>query len=373
MGLGLSLGLGLTAGRGSGVPSWLLSSATRRDIDLLNNRYWQGGLRPAVTDLLTTARSSTHLLADASGAYQSFGNNVLARNNGVGAYIGGQVTNIISSPNDLNAAAWTKQNGATVAADGDFWAVTDANAAAASQLVQTGTIPADTALRTFWIDLKKDTENTVIRRIYFRFTTPTIIDSNLLINTSTGAWRQTIGPLASVRDLGDRWRVVMPLTNGNDTVYECYLIPAFNTNINSNTQDNAAVGTASFSWPYLILGSYPSGQVWPFAGRTPFGGWSMAPQDNRVLFQPEIGPPITRRRGTAKTKKWAATYHLTSAEFGMFEDFFENEIQDGALSFTMPHPRTSVIKTFKFADSPYTVDEFGTNEVTININILEMP
>jgi hypothetical protein len=113
--------------------------------------------------------------------------------------------------------------------------------------------------------------------------------------------------------------------------------------------------------------------AWPFTGRTPFGGWSMAPQDNRVLFQPEIGPPITRRRGTAKTKKWAATYHLTSAEFGTFESFFENDIQDGTLSFTMPHPRTCATATFKFADSPYTVDEFGTDEVTININILEMP
>ena len=117
------------------MPGWLLGAAAAlRDVDLKGSRYWQGAPKSAVTDLLTTARSSTHLLADASGVYQSFGNNVLARNNGVGAYVGGQVTNIAPTPDNLNA--WAKQNGATVAADGDFWAVTDANAAAVSQLYQ---------------------------------------------------------------------------------------------------------------------------------------------------------------------------------------------------------------------------------------------
>jgi len=70
-----------------------------RDIDLRNNRYWQGATLPAVTDMLTTARSSTHLLANASGVYQSFGNNVLARNTGVGAYIGMSLSNICANYN----------------------------------------------------------------------------------------------------------------------------------------------------------------------------------------------------------------------------------------------------------------------------------
>jgi|GEM_PF-6032523 len=236
---------------------WLLSPATRRDIDLLNNRYWQGGLRPAVTDLLTTARSSTHLLADASGAYQSFGNNVLARNNGVGAYIGGQVTNIISSPNDLNAAAWTKSGGITVAADGDFWAVTDANATQASYIVQTGAIPANTLLVTIWVDLKKDTENTAIRSVFTRLSNPTKGDTLVLINTSTGAWIQHVGTGASVRDLGDRWRVTTTIPNVNSTGYQINLTPARTTDINSLSQNGAAVGTASFSWPHCVLGGYP--------------------------------------------------------------------------------------------------------------------
>jgi len=241
-----------------GVPGWVIGrNAALRDVDLKGNRYWQGATKPAVTDLLTTARSSTHLLADTSGVYQSFGNNVLARNDNVGAYVGGQVTNIVSSPNDLNTASWVKLNGATVAADGDFWAVTDANAAALSELRQDGTIPADTLLRTFWVDLKKDTENTVIRRVYFDVRNPTYVQSFVLINTSTGAWQQFLGTGGSVRDLGDRWRVIWSVTNVNDTGYRIYLSPAFNTNINSDTTNGTLLGTASFSWPHFVLGGYP--------------------------------------------------------------------------------------------------------------------
>lgn len=113
--------------------------------------------------------------------------------------------------------------------------------------------------------------------------------------------------------------------------------------------------------------------AWPFTGRAPFGGWRMTPQDNRASFQPEIGPPITRRRGTAKTKKWSATYQLTSAEFDTFEAFFEDDLKDGSLSFTMPHPRTCDTATFKFDDGLYSVEEFGADEVTITVSVMEMP
>ncbi len=101
------------------------------DFDAKGGRSMAGGSDVALSGLVAVARASTHLLANASGTYQSFGNNVLARNDNVGAYVGGQVTNIVSSPNDLNA--WTKQGGATVAADGDFWAVTDASTACDQQ------------------------------------------------------------------------------------------------------------------------------------------------------------------------------------------------------------------------------------------------
>ena len=227
------------------------------DFDAKGGRSMAGGSDVALSGLVAVARASTHLFANASGVYQSFDNNVLARNDGVGAYIGGSVTNIVSSPNDLNAAAWTKQGGPTVAADGDFWAVTDANAAAVSQLYQGGTIPADTLLRTFWVDLKKDTENTAIRRVYFGVQFPTVVGTQVLINTSTGAWQQFLGTGGSVRDLGDRWRVIVQIMNASSTSYICYISPAYNTNINSNTVNNAAVGTASFSWPHGVLGGYP--------------------------------------------------------------------------------------------------------------------
>ena len=45
--------------------------------------------------------------------------------------------------------------------------------------------------------------------------------------------------------------------NTSQTLFQSYLTPAYNTDINSDTVNNAAVGTASFSWPHGVLGGYP--------------------------------------------------------------------------------------------------------------------
>lgn len=99
----------------------------------------------------------------------------------------------------------------------------------------------------------------------------------------------------------------------------------------------------------------------------------MVPQDNRLRFKPEIGPPVQRRRGTAKSKAWTATYHLTSAEFETFENFFEDDLKDGTLPFDMPHPRTCTTTRFTFDESAYSTEEFGAGKVSITVNLLEMP
>lgn len=70
---------------------------------------------------VTVTRSSDHMLADASGIIRTFGPDTLARADGIGAYIGGQVTNAFT--NSAHFSTWKKNNvdlmSAEVAPNGD--------------------------------------------------------------------------------------------------------------------------------------------------------------------------------------------------------------------------------------------------------------
>lgn len=79
-------------------------------LDFLNGRYRRLGLDVGCGSLISTTRSSPHLLADAGGTIRSFGPNELARLDGVGAYIGGQVTNRELRSQELDNAAWSQDN-----------------------------------------------------------------------------------------------------------------------------------------------------------------------------------------------------------------------------------------------------------------------
>lgn len=78
--------------------------------DFKTNRYARLSRARSLSALVTCARASSHLLADLNGNYQTFGNDTLARLDGVGAYIGGQATNLLSYTQDFSNAYWTKNN-----------------------------------------------------------------------------------------------------------------------------------------------------------------------------------------------------------------------------------------------------------------------
>ncbi len=76
--------------------------------DFLNLRCMRGSTEIALASALATTRSSAHLLANAAGVYQSFAANALAASAGVGAYIGGQITNMAYPSADLSDPRWVK-------------------------------------------------------------------------------------------------------------------------------------------------------------------------------------------------------------------------------------------------------------------------
>lgn len=96
-----------------GSAGWWYPAAVR-DADFKGNRYWQGMPR-VLGDLCATTRASSHLLAGTDGVYRSFGNNLLARVDGVGAFIGGSRTN--AHPYSAALTSWNANNGLTVGED----------------------------------------------------------------------------------------------------------------------------------------------------------------------------------------------------------------------------------------------------------------
>lgn len=222
--------------------------------------------RPQGLGLVNCTRSSTHLFADDAGVFRSFAENELARIDGVGAYIGGQVTNCFLSPDDLSyTAVWTVGSPPpTVTPSGDFWAIADTSNTITEQVLGVSAIPADTSIYTMWVDLRKDAESTIIRSLNFRLYGGTVKARTVAINTATGAWAGLSGGSGTpfVYDLGDRWRAgVVMQNNGTNTTVNVYLNPAFNTSFAGTAPDATLTSTASFSWPHAVTGVYPGSRV----------------------------------------------------------------------------------------------------------------
>lgn len=101
--------------------------------------------------------------------------------------------------------------------------------------------------------------------------------------------------------------------------------------------------------------------AWPSSlPPAPFtGGFAEAPQDNAIRFTPEVGPSMTRRRGTSRVTNVSITLPpMTGAQATTLEDFYRDDLKDGNLTFTWAHPRTGASATFKFA-GPYRLSHIA--------------
>lgn len=67
-------------------------------VDMTGGRFMRRGVPAPLASVAALSRGSEHRMADAGGVFQAFGNNTLARTNGLGAFIGGSFTNKIRNP-----------------------------------------------------------------------------------------------------------------------------------------------------------------------------------------------------------------------------------------------------------------------------------
>lgn len=86
-----------------------------------------------------------------------------------------------------------------------------------------------------------------------------------------------------------------------------------------------------------------------------------APKSNVIRSEMSYGPAKARRRSTAKMTNAQTIYLLTQAQRETFEQWFENDIADGALAFNWPRPRGGVVPVLITGDPPYTLSTSGKN------------
>ena len=106
------------------------------------------------------------------------------------------------------------------------------------------------------------------------------------------------------------------------------------------------------------------------------GGWNGGPQDNRVSFQPEVGPNIDRRRGTARAHIYDARYAaLTVTQLNTFVAFFETDLSDGIDTFTWTDPVYADAGVWRFMPSspPYTISEIGGDLYDLTFKVMRVP
>ena len=86
-----------------------------------------------------------------------------------------------------------------------------------------------------------------------------------------------------------------------------------------------------------------------------------APKSNVIGSEISTGQPRRRAQGvsTAKMTNAQTIYLLTQAQRETFEQWFENDIADGALAFNSPRPRGGVVPVLITGDPPYTLSTSG--------------
>lgn len=105
--------------------------------------------------------------------------------------------------------------------------------------------------------------------------------------------------------------------------------------------------------------------------------WAGGPQDNRISFQPERGPSIDRRAGSAIAHVFRAQFsNLTTAQRAAFITWFEDDLYDGTLSFTWADPVTGTSYSWKFMkdDPPYQFTAHGGEGLhTLTCRLMRLP
>lgn len=82
------------------------------------------------------------------------------------------------------------------------------------------------------------------------------------------------------------------------------------------------------------------------------GSYNYAPVDNVARTENDIGPPIMRRRFTGSSRVESGTLALNETQARSLMDFWDIDLAQGSLQFTMASWRDGVVRDHTFASPP---------------------
>lgn len=96
-------------------------------------------------------------------------------------------------------------------------------------------------------------------------------------------------------------------------------------------------------------------------------GFQIQPKSNVIAFGTEVGPGKLRRRTTARTTVYTGTFLLTEDQRQSFVAFFQDDIEDGALSFSY-NDVVDGTATFRFEPgSPYSLTALSPTQWHLHV------
>jgi hypothetical protein len=219
-------------------------------------------------------------------------------------------TNLFQQSQDLtNVSVWVTAGTSPTRTDNNDGSFTleDDNASGFEGITQTVGITSGTSSYTASVDIKKTTGGTSkTAAINFNLNGGTQITNNVRVNTDTGTILNVT--LASIHDVGDYWRVSATLTDNasGNTEANVSLYPATDDH-GVYTDDGTVVGSATFRYPQLELGSTPSSYIPTNNSTVTRGGQSLVVPanwydvDNPTYTGPEL---VTNGTFDGSTSGW---------------------------------------------------------------------
>lgn len=105
--------------------------------------------------------------------------------------------------------------------------------------------------------------------------------------------------------------------------------------------------------------------------------WRGGPQDDRAVFEPEIGAAIMRRRHTGSIRTFAAVFRqLSDVQVAAFEAFFATSLQGGAGRYLWRDPVDAGLYWWQIARSGTSVFQLSGNEngrQTLSFTAMRLP
>lgn len=104
------------------------------------------------------------------------------------------------------------------------------------------------------------------------------------------------------------------------------------------------------------------------------GTMQTAPKSTVYAFEPEAGPPITRRNSTADVDRITMQFILTSAQRATFLTFYKDTCIQGSLSFYWDDPATKQQAEWVFDPSgPYTIQSRVSGVHDVSVSLIRLP